>query len=156
MPTYDIIRIVRNVERYTVAADTMEAARRIYDDGNAVLKEDETTDVHEVTVIDRATEVDVTIEFFDDAPAPLAPKAFDHVTCDKIRAYLTSNESTTLDLAGNMIDAAARALNADEISNDVEERALMARQEALESAEAALGARDSIGVRAALREFWSR
>jgi hypothetical protein len=81
---------------------------------------------------------------------------FDHVTCEKTRAYLLSEEWTTLDSAGDMIDAAADACTADMIAGEVEEDALTDRQEAIYSAEQALGQRDSLGVRKALRDFWSR
>lgn len=81
---------------------------------------------------------------------------FNHVTCGKTRAYLMADESTTLDFAGDMIDAAAKALLNDEASGIVEDAALTARHEAIDAAEHELGMRNSTGVRGALRDFWSR
>lgn len=60
MKTYDIYVTKRGVERYSVRANTPEEALEKHKDGTATLKDDETTDVEEIQVIDRATGQDVT------------------------------------------------------------------------------------------------
>jgi hypothetical protein len=81
--------------------------------------------------------------------------AFNHVKNAKVRAYLKSDKSTTLDKAGSMIDIAVVAFQSDEQNQSLDARVLEMRQSSLEEAEFALGQRDSVGVRIALREFWS-
>ncbi|THK33456.1 hypothetical protein EHS39_36210 [Ensifer sp. MPMI2T] len=60
MKTYDIYVTKRGVERYSVRANTPEEALEKQKDGTATLKDDETTDVEEIQVVDRATGQDVT------------------------------------------------------------------------------------------------
>ena len=62
MPVYDIIRITRCRERYAVEADNPVEAMRVYLNGDAVLKDDEVLEGGDETVIERATEKDVTHE----------------------------------------------------------------------------------------------
>ena len=81
--------------------------------------------------------------------------AFNHVKNAKVRAYLKSDKSTTLDKAGSMINIAVVAFQSDEQNQSLDARVLEMRQSSLEEAEFALGQRDSVGVRIALREFWS-
>jgi hypothetical protein len=79
---------------------------------------------------------------------------FNHVKSAKVRAYLNSDKSTTLDKAGEMIDIATVAFQADAQNLNMDARILEIRACAVEEAEFALGQRDSVGVRVALREFW--
>lgn len=60
MKTYDIHVIKRGIEHYSVRADSPEDALKKHNDGATHLKDDETTDIYEVKVIDRATGRDVT------------------------------------------------------------------------------------------------
>ena len=78
---------------------------------------------------------------------------FKHVKNAKVRAYLKSDKSTTLDKACTMIDIAVNAFEADERDPNIE-GPWGTRMEAIEEARFALGQGDSIGVRIALREFW--
>ncbi len=80
---------------------------------------------------------------------------FSNVKSAKVRAYLNSDKSTTLDKAGSMIDIAILALDADERNHNIDVNSLYERRQAIEEAEFALGLRDSLGVRYALRHFWS-
>jgi hypothetical protein len=77
---------------------------------------------------------------------------FNHVKSAKIRAYLKSDKSTTLDKAFAMIDIAVNAFEDDQPQNI--EGAWGTRMEAIEEARFALGRGDSVWVRIALREFW--
>jgi hypothetical protein len=79
--------------------------------------------------------------------------AFNHVKSAKVRAYLESDKSTTLDTAFAMIDIAALAWEADERNPDIQ-GPWGTRMEAIEEARFALGQGDSVGVRIALRKFW--
>lgn len=81
---------------------------------------------------------------------------FAHIRCAKTRAYLTSDESTTLDLAGTMIDVAEIALRKDAANPDIPAGVFLDRDSALARARRALGQRNSLDVRQALRDFWSK
>lgn len=60
MKTYDIYVTKRGVEHYSVRANSPEEALQKREEGTASLKGDQTTDVEEIQVIDRATGKDVT------------------------------------------------------------------------------------------------
>jgi hypothetical protein len=82
---------------------------------------------------------------------------FNHVKNAKVRAYLKSDKSTTLDKACTMIDIAVNAFDDDERNQkkytDLNDRAL-SMLDAIGEAQYALGRGDSVGVRIALRDFW--
>lgn len=80
---------------------------------------------------------------------------YDHIKCGRTRRYLMADTSTSLDVAGRMIDRAQEALNDDLNNPEIEPGSTNARQEAIYFAESYLGQRDSIGVRRALRDFWT-
>lgn len=60
MKTFDIIQITRSRLRYTVSAETMAEAKRIFVETGGTLKDDETLEINEETVIERDTGEDVT------------------------------------------------------------------------------------------------
>lgn len=62
MPVYDIYRITRCRERYAVEADSPAEAMRKHLKGGSTLKDDEVLEGGDETVIERATERDVTTE----------------------------------------------------------------------------------------------
>ena len=72
MRRFNVYRICRVVERYTISAETIEEARAIWDNGEANLRDAETTDIYEETVIDTHTDTDITVEFFADADGEAA------------------------------------------------------------------------------------
>ena len=78
---------------------------------------------------------------------------FNHVKNAKVRAYLRSDKSTTLDKACTMIDIAVNAFEDDERNQNIVVP-MEDRMNAIEEARFALGMGDSVGVRIALRDFW--
>lgn len=80
---------------------------------------------------------------------------YSHVKSGRIRRYLMSESSTSLDVAGKFIDKAEEAYDQDHTDMSISFETLKAREEALIAAKEALGNRDSQGVRRALRDFWS-
>jgi hypothetical protein len=83
--------------------------------------------------------------------------AFNHAKTAKVRAYLKSDKSTTLNTACTMIDIAVNAFEDDERNQkkytNLDDRAL-SMLDAINEAQYALGQGDSVGVRIALRDFW--
>lgn len=55
MPVYDIYQITRNRLRYSVEADSPAHAMAMLENGDCILKDDETLDVHSESICDRAT-----------------------------------------------------------------------------------------------------
>lgn len=80
---------------------------------------------------------------------------FQHVASGRVRRYLMADTSTSLDVAGRMIDRAQEALNEDRHNTEILPETIEAREAAIYRAESYLGERNSVGVRRALRDFWN-
>jgi len=80
---------------------------------------------------------------------------WDHVEDEKIREFLTSEDSVSLDVCAEIYQTCSDALSADEQCDVLTDDVLTARQESLDEMRRQIWERNSLEFRSACRDFWS-